>query len=448
MIVLYILLALLLFGFLIFIHELGHFLAARACGVEVNEFSIGMGPKLVSWQSKKHPTRFSLRLLPIGGYISMVGEEEAPEGRRYRKKAESQKPEEKNGNDGTASESASQPADAVQPEEKDTPASEDDDTIGESAWYFGGSEMPDDRETVPGPVRAEPEPAEPEMSEEEIRQEQDEQQRREAILSDEHAYCNKKVWQRLIIVLAGPMMNLLLGFLLMVVVVLMSGYPASTVIAEFREDAVSSTYGLQVGDEVKKVGSVSVHSGNELVYEILYNGNEPLDLVVVRDGKKITLKDVQFPTFTDEESGVVFGDYDFKVYAQKLTFGRVMYHAFWRSVSTVKMVFDSLGGLLTGRFGIKSLSGPVGITKTIADAAKTSALSVMNLFVIISINLGIMNLLPIPSLDGSKVIFLLIEQVRGKPVKREVEGVIHLVGILLLFGLMIFITFKDIAGLF
>ena len=243
-------------------------------------------------------------------------------------------------------------------------------------------------------------------------------------------------------------MNILCGFLLMIVVVLVSGRPASTTIAGFQEDAISPAYGLQVGDEVKKVGNTAVHTGNELVYEVLYNGNEPLDLTVVRDGKTILLADVHFPTFKDEESGVVFGNYDFLVYADRLTPGKVLYHAYFRSISTVKMIFDSIGGLFSGRFGLNSLSGPVGITKTIADAAKTSFLSVLNLFVIISINLGVVNLFPIPSLDGSKIMFMLIELVRGKPVKREVEGMIHFIGIVLLLGLMLLITFKDISKLF
>ena len=164
MIFFYILIMILVFGILIFIHEFGHFITARLCGVTVKEFAVGMGPTIFSWNSKKHGTKYGLRLLPIGGFVSMVGEDEESD--------------------------------------------------------------------------------------------------------DSSAFCNKPVWKRMVIVIAGATMNLLLGFLLMTVIVFSQGNLASTSIAEFAEGATSNAQ-LQVGDEVIRVDGTRVHTGNELVYEIM-----------------------------------------------------------------------------------------------------------------------------------------------------------------------------------
>ena len=376
--ILYVLLAILTFGVLILIHELGHFLVARAFGVGIREFSIGMGPKLFSVRGKKAIPRenvgkreqteakpldfdaitegrtceaepwdgttvYSIRALPIGGYVSMLGEDE---------------------------------------NEEDDPA----------------------------------------------------------------AFHNKKVWQRILIVVAGVAMNIFLGFLLSFVMVLGAKQLASTTVAEFKEGAVSVNYGLQAGDTITHVDGVRVHTGNELVYEIIYSGYEPIDLTILRDGEKMTLTGVVFPGNVTE--GVAFGEADFLVYAEEKTAGRVISHAFFRGVSTVKMIFDQLGDLLTGRFGINAMSGPVGVTDAMVTVAKTDMATYLYLVLIITVNLGVFNLLPIPALDGGRLLFLLVEAVTRKPVKREVEGMIHFIGMAILLLLMLMITFKDITKLF
>ena len=373
---LYVLLALLVFGLLIMIHELGHFLVARACGVGIREFSIGMGPKIVSWKGKKSwgrpkekeeqadadgaplsfdritgatadgeeetVTSYSLRALPIGGFVSMVGEDE----------------------------------------ESDSPA----------------------------------------------------------------AFGSKKVWQRIAIVLAGPVMNVVLGFLLMTVLVLCAPKLASTTIGEFNEGATSPAYGLQVGDTVTHVNGVHVFTGNELVYEILNDGYKPVDLTVLRNGAVVELHGVIFPGQTSE--GVSFGSADFRVYAEEKTVANVLKHSFWRSVSTVKMIFDQLGDMIGGRYGLNAVSGPVGVTEGMVDAAKSGMSNFLYLVIVITVNLGIFNLLPIPALDGGRLLFLVVEAVIRKPVDKNVEGYIHFAGMLLLLALMAVILCKDIAGLF
>lgn len=340
----YILLAVFVFGLLIFIHELGHFLCARFCGVGVNEFAIGMGPKLISWVSKKTGTRYSVRVFPVGGYVSMVGEDEDSE--------------------------------------------------------------------------------------------------------REDAFGNCSVWKRILIVTAGPIMNLVLGFLATIVMVTSAGvlYGTQVDYRDLENIQLSDSSGLEQGDTILKIGRVSVHTRNELVYEVMRQGTEAIDVTVRRNGETLVVQDVLFPTV--EESGVLFGGVDFYADEEAMTFGNVMKHSLFRSASTVKMIVDSFVDLLSGKYGVEAMSGPVGITQTMGEAAAGGFSSFLYIFVFITINLGVFNLFPIPALDGGRLLFLLIEAVIRRPVNKTVEGYIHLVGLLLMLGLIVFVTFNDILRLF
>lgn len=473
MTVLYVILAILMFGFLIFIHELGHFLVARACGVDILEFSIGFGPKIFSKKSKRSGTAYSLRLLPLGGFVSMLGE---------------------NGMEVVQGSSEGE----VTANTSDTPITPDA-TEPES--------QADAPTTAIDPARA------------------------------EHAYCNKNVWQRILISIAGPLMNIVLGFLLMFFMVIAQGHPSvgTTIVASFHveytaeesyaglqkgdylvsleeindqnpeDNRVSSLYdliqkvndaggnysatltvqrwnadktdveevrlenvllttellqssfraslsqgdgsnGLMLNDQIVKVNSTPVHTYAELSYELMNQGYKPLRLTVIRNGEKIVLKDIQLPQFTN--SGATFGEQDFKVYREEnFSFLTVLKHSFFRSTSTVKMVYDSMFGLFSGRYGVEAVSGPVGITKMVSEAAQTGWLNVFYFMIVISINLGVMNLLPIPGLDGGHILIYLIEVIRRKPMKKELEGVINFIGLILLLTLAVVITFKDVFSL-
>lgn len=340
--ILYILLAIFIFGLLILIHELGHYIAARIFKVTIKEFAIGMGPKLVSYVSKKTNIRYSLRLFPIGGFVSMAGEDEDAD--------------------------------------------------------------------------------------------------------DPNALNKKKPWKRLIIMASGAAMNILVGVIAMLILVATYLNIGGTTVAQIDEGYVQTqTDELLVGDRIVKVGKTRVHYYQELSYEIMNQGYEPTDLTVVRNGETIKLKSVVFPTV--EDSGVTFGDMFFKVKAIKKTFSSVISYSIHSSFSTIKMIWDSLISLITGRFGFSSLSGPVGVTKTVAESAKAGFANLVYISIFITMNLGVFNLLPIPSLDGSRILFVLIEMVRGKPIDPKYEGYIHFAGIILLFILMIAITFKDIFTL-
>ena len=342
----HIILALLIFGFLIFIHELGHYLTARAFGVTIREFAIGMGPKLVSHRSEKTGIAYSLRALPIGGFVSMVGEDEESE--------------------------------------------------------------------------------------------------------DENAFHRKPVWQRMIVTAAGAFMNLAVGVLVMSLLVMTQDILPSNVIGAFieYEDGTpnySEAAGLRIGDEIIEIDGVRVRIANETIYEVMRRGIEPLDVTVLRNGERITLEDVRFPMITDH--GIRYGSVDFKVNPEAKTPAAVLKHAVFRSTSTIKMIWESLYDLLNGRYGVESVSGPVGVTKALGEAAESGIGDLVYLAVIISMNLGVMNLLPLPALDGGRLLFQMIELVRRKPVRPEVEGYVHFAGMVLLMILMVVIAVKDIFTL-
>lgn len=166
---------------------------------------------------------------------------------------------------------------------------------------------------------------------------------------------------------------------------------------------------------------------------------------VLRNGEK---QEVPITVRQVTEEGIVFGELDFILYREShFDFVTVVKHTWYRSLSTVKMVYDSLLGLITGRFGLSAVSGPVGITKTVSDAAQMGFLNLLYLVTVISINLGVMNLLPFPALDGGHLLIYLIEIIRRKPMKKEVEGIINLVGLIILLTVAVLIAIKDIISL-
>ncbi len=265
---------------------------------------------------------------------------------------------------------------------------------------------------------------------------------------DEHSFTKKKVWQRMLIVLAGPTMNLIIGFLAMTIMVSSAGELYSTEV-EYREltgTAISEASGLRNGDEIVRVGKVGVHTRYEVTYEIMRQGYEALDITVRRNGEMLTVENVLFPT--REAGGVIFGAWDFYGGTDDFTLGNVLKHSFFRSVSTVKMILDSLVDLIGGRYGMEALSGPVGMTQTIGQSVADGWESFLYIFVVITVNLGVFNLLPIPALDGGRFLFLLVEAVIRRPLNPKIEGYIHAVALLLLLGLAAVVTFNDIVRLF
>ena len=203
-----------------------------------------------------------------------------------------------------------------------------------------------------------------------------------------------------------------------------------------------------------KVGNVRVHTGEELTYETTNQGDKPIDLTVIRNGEKQVLEQVQFPTSVD--SGITYGSYDFYVLAlNDPGYFELIKHSFWRSTSLIKMDWDSLYNLIVGKYGVAQLSGPVGVTAAVADTVANSNWNGMqilnyalNITSLISINLGVFNLIPFPALDGGRLFFLLIEAVTKKRIPADIEAKINFGGMMLLMALMFFVVCKDIVNLF
>lgn len=380
-----ILAAIFVFGIIILVHELGHFLMCKLMGVRVNEFAIGMGPKLLSFGKKE--TAYTLRLFPIGGFCAMEGEDEgAPT------------PSAIGGNADRAEDDGGEPA------------------------------LPDEEEV----------PAEP----------------------DPRAFPNKKVWRRILIVVAGAAMNLVLGYVLLVAYYGIFTVPdasgkarfSSTIIASLPETAVSYQTGLRPGDEIVKIDGKHTVTDSDIVMIMQSDEDGIMDMTVRRavDGKKKTvlLKGVQFQLEVGE-NGKNRLIYDFKVLGIEKTVWSTLVQAGKMEYSVATMIWRSLGDLITGKYGINDLSGPVGTMDIIGDAvagANTSEgmMTLIMLVVMITVNVGIFNLLPLPALDGGRLIFLLFEGIFRRPVPAKYEGKVHFIGLMLLLLLMVVVTFSDI----
>lgn len=317
---------------------------ARLFKVSINEFAIGMGPRILSRKSKKTGIVYSLRAFPIGGFVSMVGEDEESD--------------------------------------------------------------------------------------------------------DENAFHKKSVWKRMLITIAGPAVNIIFGILVMFVYIATTAQLGSTVVADFPyENTISVESGLQSGDKIVEVDGHSVHIYSQMSYEIMRRGIEPIDITVERDGETIVLHDVEFPI--SEEKGTKFGSLDFRVYPLEKTVGSVFKESYYQAGNTIKMIWESLFDLIRGRYGIEAVSGPVGAAQALVETGtKYGFMDFLYLVVVISMNLGVMNLLPLPALDGGRLIFLIIEAVRRKQMKIEVEGYINFAGLVLLLLFSVFIILKDVVGLF
>ncbi len=351
--------AILIFGIIIFVHEFGHFIAAKLCGIRVLKFAVGMGPKLIGKQFGE--TEYSLRLLPIGGFCAMEGEE----------------------------------TDAVSKKE-----------LGE-----------------------------------------------EAVSDSEHSISSKPIWQRFLVFFAGPFMNLVLGFIVAFALTCMSVAVPSTEVKAFHTDsegaicAQSYESGLREGDIILEVNDMMILTPSDLSYQMGSQTNGTHKVIVERDGEEVELENV---TFFDNATG---SNADFYIRGFGKNPINIVTYSFKNTVSTTRLVWVSLIDLAKGKYGMDEMSGPVGVVNAIGDAAvsgettKDSVMSLLNLTIIISVNLGIMNLLPIPGLDGGRILFLIVEAIRRKPLKPEHEGIVNLIGLAIIMLLIIAITFNDIIRL-
>lgn len=387
--------AVFVFSAVIAIHEFGHFMVAKLCGVQVNEFSIGMGPVLCKRVRKG--TQYSIRALPVGGFVALEGEE-SPES----KQAEENTDEEPLSphSDADSSPSRGAKADAGKP---DLPP-----LSGEVAEPTGS-----DGEVSPAGIPLNEAP----------------------------------VWQRALIMLAGAGMNFVLGFVVMAILITAQSEPiTSKVLYQVEENALCGQTGLQAGDKILAVNGRRCFVANDILYELMRTEDYTADFTVLRDGKKVELPGVQFDTWQDDK-GETHMNLGFTVYGIKKTPLNVLKEAGNSVLYYGRIIFASLSDLLRGRESINDLSGPVGIVTAIGQAASYGWQDLLEMLALITVNVGIFNLLPFPALDGGKVVFLLIEGVTGHAVPEKIQSGLTVAAFALLFGLMIFATYNDILRL-
>ncbi len=260
--------------------------------------------------------------------------------------------------------------------------------------------------------------------------------------TDERAFCRKKPWRRFIIVVMGAVFNLLLGLIIVAIILAPSKAFTSTVIAEFDENATSNQTGLMVDDKIIEADGRKIFTTYDLSYAFTNVKDGKIDLLVERNGEKTELKNVTFET--EEYDGISYLTVDFKVYGIKKTFVSFIKQTVDTAISYCAVIWRSLIDVIGGKYGISAVSGPVGVTAAIGQAAKQSLQNVLPIMAIITINLGLFNLLPIPALDGGRLLFILIEMIARRPIPQKWEAAIHTIGFVVLIIFMILVAAKDI----
>lgn len=348
--ILYVLLALVVLGVCIFVHELGHYLAARACGLTVLEFAIGMGPKIASW--RKNDIDYSIRAFPVGGFCAFAGE------------------------------------------------------------------SPDDEPDDPRNINLQP------------------------------------AWKRLTMTLAGPLMNFVLALVLAVMLMAAVGeYVLVNRIESVTENSPAALAGIQPGDAIVGVDGARFNTAEEVSQAIGNTGERDVTLTVDRGG---AVFDQSVAKQYDQESGRYLMGVTFGVERVRMSFFKAVGNSFSYCGELLHTMFQTLKGMFTQKDVLDQVAGPVGTVSIMTEYAKQSfsqsfaegVTMVLNLAVIISMNLGLMNLLPLPALDGGRVVLLAVEAVSGKHLSRKHEAIVHFVGLVVLMGLIVVLTGRDILRIF
>ncbi|MCB7064170.1 RIP metalloprotease RseP [Enterocloster citroniae] len=344
--------AVLMLGIIIMIHEFGHFLFAKLNGIGVIEFSLGMGPRLISFE--KGGTRYSFKILPFGGSCMMLGEDENE--------------------------------------------------------------------------------------------------------ADEHAFNNKSVWARISVVAAGPIFNFLLAFLLSMALIGATGYD-TTQLNGVLDGYPAQAAGMQAGDVIQSINGRRVHSYRDINMYLFTHPQKQVEVTWSRtdpSGAKQTYSAELAPAYSQENDQYMIGVQFDPAPRQVEHVGQLLLHGLYEVQYWIHYVFDTFYMMFHGLVSLNDISGPVGIV-TVIDSSVDEAssygvsavvLMLMQLTILLSANLGVMNLLPIPALDGGRLVFLIIEAVRGKPIDKEKEGMVHMAGMVVLLALMVLILFNDVRKLF
>lgn len=346
--IVYMIIALLLINLIILAHEWGHYISAKLSGVKVNEFALGMGPKLLKFQ--KGETLYSLRAFPIGGFCAMEGEDEES--------------------------------------------------------------------------------------------------------TDPRAFQKSKTWKKIIIVSMGAIVNLILGFMLVFVLNTQQSYFPSNKISEFTQNSVSNHEGgLKIGDEILSIDGTRIFAYRDIDFALTSDKKTSFDIKVKRDNQVVNLKDVKFDLVTENNNTDV--NIDFNVEIIEKNIGSLISQSFLRTISNIQTVWVGLLGIITGRFPFKNLGGTIGMVSNLGTVASmgfstsfiTGLMSLVSAIAALTINLGVFNLLPLPALDGGRLVFLIFELITRKKVPAKYEGWVHALGFVLLILLMLLTGYNDIIRL-
>lgn len=346
-----IILFLIIFGIVVISHEFGHFLIGKRNGIRVVEFAVGMGPTLLSFQ--KGETKYSLKLLPIGGACIFDGE------------------------DGVA---------------------EEDGVI------------------------------------------------------DEHSFIRANVWARLATVFAGPFFNFLLAFAFSLILVAFNGSDRP-VVQQIMEDSAAQEAGILAGDEIRRINGERIRIYREVSLISVLNQGEPMEIEIERGGE---IKNVTLTPLYNEEDARYYIGLRGSGELIKCNPAQVFQYGMYEVRYWVKATYKSLFMLISGRAKKEDVSGPIGMAQFVGetyDEAKTYGIStviftMINIVILLSVNLCIFNLLPIPALDGGRLVFMILEIIRGKPIPPEKEGMVHFAGLVALMILMVFVMYNDIMRIF
>ena len=333
-----IIVALLVFMVVVVVHEFGHFIFAKRAKIKVNEFSVGMGPKLFGKQ--RGETLYSIRALPLGGFCAMEGEDEE---------------------DGE--------------EELDF----------SKRGHFNGA-------TIGG---------------------------------------------RILTIFAGPLFNFILAFVILFALFGIRGHQTTT-IESIKENSIAQKYGIQAGDKIVNIGENKIESWKDIQTNLSKLDKQETIIKVIRNGQEKEIE-VKFENSKEKVLGITSRMKRNLIVSIKESLNTFFYF--------ISSMFDILKQLFTGKVGVGQLSGPIGVVGAISSAASNGLYSLLYITAFLSVNLGFINLLPIPALDGGRLVFLFIELILGRPVSRSKEGLIHTIGFIFLMGLILFVSFKDVIRL-
>ncbi len=408
-----------MFGLLVFVHEFGHFIFAKRAGMLVREFAIGFGPKIFS--TTKNETLYTIRLLPMGGYVRVAGDD--PE-------IVDIKPGQHIGVTFNEAGKVNQIIVNNKDKHPDALVIEVENIDLDHRLKMEGYEVGDEQHFSF-------------QVDEKAHFIMDEKPTQ--IAPYDRQFASKTVGQRAMQLFAGPMMNFLLSIVIFAGLAMIQGVPVKDIeIGSVVENSPAEEAGFQAGDKVVEINGESVGKWSEFEEIVQASPEESVDMVVIRNGEKIPLEVTPALVELEQES---FGQVGV-VQASEKSFIRSIPYSFQQTYEWSTLILTNLGKLVTGQFSIDMLSGPVGIYDATDQVVQTGFMNFMMWTAILSVNLGIVNLVPLPALDGGRLLFVGLEAVRGKPIDPQKEGVVHFIGFALLMLLMIVVTWNDIQRLF